>query len=326
MNTPDPFTLAMRQALTEARRWIGATSPNPPVGAAALDGEGTILAVAAHQRAGQPHAEPSVLAVCQEKGCAERIHTLVVTLEPCAHTGRTPPCTETILRAKIPHVVVGTTDPNPRVCGQGIARLREAGVSVTVGVEEEACRWLIHAFAHPHVTGKPWITLKRAFTPNGSMIPPKGQTTFTSRDSLRLAHRLRKKVDAIITGSGTILADDPSFTVRHVPDHPDKKRFLCLLDRRHRIPDSYLDAARQRGFDLLLPDSIDEALAMLTARGVQDILVEAGPSLSDAFLEKANLIFDITQGNPDSYTFKLSLDPACGLSEASFSLDTILPP
>lgn len=316
---------AMNYALAEARHWIGATSPNPPVGAAALDAQGNLLAVAAHQRAGQLHAEPSVIALCRQKGCADQIHTLVVTLEPCNHTGLTPPCTETIIAARIPHVVVGTVDPNPKVSGSGIERLRIAGIQVSVGCEEQACRWLAHAFINKQVTGRPWLTVKRAYRSNGSMIPPKGQTTFTSSSSLNLAHRLRKKADAILTGSGTILADNPALTVRHVRDHTDKIRRLAILDRRRRVPVSYLESARKRGFLPAVYDSLEEAIHELGGYGVQDILVEAGPSLSASCLPYANLHIDITQGNPDRVDCCVHQPCACNLMPETFNLEDILP-
>ena len=197
-----PFSTAMRRACDEARLWLGSTSPNPPVGAVALDIDGKILAVAAHKKAGTDHAEAALLKLCKAKNLMSQVHTMCVTLEPCNHFGRTPPCAGAIIAAGVKRVVVGMRDPNVRVKGGGCERLRESGVEVVLGVESEMCRRLIHAFAFHARTGKPFITVKRAFDTAGSMIPPPGEKVFTSKESLILAHRLRKKADAIITGSG----------------------------------------------------------------------------------------------------------------------------
>ncbi len=301
MLSPEAIGLAMEQACREARRWLGATYPNPPVGAAALNATGHLLAIAAHQKAGSAHAEVALLEQCRAKGLMDRVHTLCVTLAPCNHHGRTPPCCDAIIESGIKHVVVGTRDPNTSVKNDGIERLRAAGIDVTVGVEEERCRQLIYAFAHSVTSGKPWITVKRAFDKNGSMIPPMGQKTFTSETSLILAHQLRKRADAILTGSGTILADDPSFTVRHVADHPGKKRILAILDRRKRVPSSWLKCAEKRGLIPFIYDNLGEAINDLAYREVREVLVEAGPPLSQAILKDGYWTMDVAihKGNPD---------------------------
>lgn len=274
----------MQAACRAARRWLGATAPNPPVGAAALDAQGNIIGVAAHQRAGEGHAEALLLEQLRARNFLTAVHTLCVTLEPCNHHGRTPPCAEAILAAGIRHVAIGVRDPNPKVAGGGAARLQAAGVTVTQGVEAERCAQLLYAFTYSVTTGRPWLTVKRAFDAQGSMIPPPGQKTFTTPAALKLAHRLRKRADAILTGSGTILADNPCFTVRHVPDYAGKQRVLAILDRRHRVSLAYLAAAPTRGLVPVIYDTIAEALADLAARGVRDVLVEAGPQLAASLL------------------------------------------
>ena len=191
---------------------------------------------------------------CRAQNLLDQVHTLCVTLEPCNHQGRTPPCTEAIIESGIRHVAVGTRDPNPHVKGGGIERLQQAGVDVVCGVNEEECKQLIAPFAYSVQTGKPWITIKRAFDAKGSPIPPPGQKTFTSPESLKLAHQLRKKSDAIMAGSGTILVDDPLFTVRYVPDHENKRRRLAIIDRRRRVPQNYLAEAAGRGLDATVYD------------------------------------------------------------------------
>jgi diaminohydroxyphosphoribosylaminopyrimidine deaminase/5-amino-6-(5-phosphoribosylamino)uracil reductase len=318
---------AMSRACLEARHWLGATAPNPPVGAVALDARGDIVAVAAHRKAGTPHAEALLLSQCREQKLLTEIAVLCVTLEPCNHHGRTPPCTGAILAAGIRHVVVGVEDPNPEVKGGGIGELERHGVRVIQGIATDECQRLLHAFAYSVTRKRPWVTVKRAFTRSGSMIPPAGQTTFTSEPSLVLAHRLRKKADAILTGSGTILADNPMFTVRRVPDHPDKRRWLAILDRRRRVPQSYIEAASQRGLDALIYDSIDAALADLHAKGVRDVLVEAGPEVSEMVLADARwcLTVDIHQGAPDRVAAAFNPADPVPFPTDGFDLESLLP-
>ncbi|WP_235890574.1 bifunctional diaminohydroxyphosphoribosylaminopyrimidine deaminase/5-amino-6-(5-phosphoribosylamino)uracil reductase RibD [Martelella alba] len=284
---------AFRQALDLASAYAGATAPNPPVGCVLLDSAGRVLARGAHERAGTGHAEARALAAARANGTLSAVHTVVVTLEPCNHVGRTPACSMAILASPARHVLVGAADPNPHVAGGGMARLRAGGLDVrqiaslggaaAEALANEAAR-LIAPFAKHSVTGRPFVTVKQALMTDGSMIPPEGQKTFTSAASLDLAHRLRRRADAILTGSGTVLADDPAFTVRRVADFPEKMRFLTILDRRGRVSQAYLAAARDRGFQLLPAATLDEALFRLGAAGVLEVLVEAGPALTAAVL------------------------------------------
>ncbi len=309
----DQLNHAMRQAAAEGRKWLGATSPNPAVGAAALNAEGHIIAIAAHHRAGAAHAEALLIETCRERGLLDKIHTLCITLEPCNHQGRTPPCTDAIIAAGIRNVAIGTRDPNHHVTGGGIERLKSAGIEIATGVAEEECRQLIHAFAFHEKTGKPWVMVKRAFNHNGSMIPPVGQKTFTSPESLCLAHRLRKKADAIVTGSGTILADNPLYTVRHVPDHAGKQRWLAILDRRGRVPSEYIAAAKTRGLKPIIYADIHEAFGDLAAKGAQDIMVEAGPALSQSVLDSGLWAMSVTVRQGDQEAVDVQFNPALPL-------------
>ncbi len=290
------LTHAFTLALEEAQEFVGATAPNPPVGAAALDAQGRVLGVAAHQKAGEPHAEAALLAELAAQRIETPIDTLVVTLEPCNHTGRTPPCTQAIIAAGVRRVIYGVADPNPRVEGGGAGALRDAGIDVSALPEGSAlgekCLELARPFIKWVTTGLPFVTVKTAHRADGSadssamgsMIPPPGQKTFTTPEALHIAHGLRKRCDAILTGSGTILADNPAFTVRHVADHFGKKRWLAILDRRRRVPVKYLEYARGQGFTVILPDSLESALRELGASGVLEVLVEAGPLISQAVL------------------------------------------
>jgi diaminohydroxyphosphoribosylaminopyrimidine deaminase/5-amino-6-(5-phosphoribosylamino)uracil reductase len=285
---------AFARALDAAAQFEGATAPNPPVGCVLLDADGSELVVAAHAKAGELHAEAAAIRLATEAGLIDRIHTVVVTLEPCNHTGRTPPCTAAILATPAKEVWIGTRDPNASVPGHGAETLRAAGLTVRFleelrhpdmpGPRAHADR-LIAPFAKLSRAGLPWITVKQALALDGTMLPPAGRKTFTSPASLTLAHQLRKRADAILTGSGTVLADAPEFTVRHVPDFPGKRRKLIILDRRGRVTSDYVDAARGRGFEVLIEPSWEEAIQNLGRAGVLQVLVEAGPSLTRQVLD-----------------------------------------
>ena len=317
----------MALAANEARKWMGATAPNPPVGATALNAQGHVLAVAAHHKAGEDHAEQALLKICRAQNLIDQVHTLCVTLEPCNHHGRTPPCTKAILEAGIKHVAVGVRDPNPHITGGGCEKLRQEGIKIIEGVQEEICRPLIYAFEHNAKTGKPWLTVKRAFTPEGSMIPPRGQKCFTSPESLHFAHCLRKRADAILTGSGTILADLPLFTVRNVADHKGKKRPLVILDRRKRVPESYLQSARDNGFVTFVHHDLVEALEALSCLGAHDILVEAGPILSQEILKSGLWMMDvkITKDKTDKIDASFNADSPPSFDINSWKWDYMLP-
>ena len=294
-DAPLDLDAALRLAVAAAERFRGATAPNPPVGCCLLDAEGRVLALAAHRKAGTAHAEAGAIAAARAAGRAAAIHTVVVTLEPCNHHGRTPPCTEAILSTAARRVVVGAPDPNPGVAGGGAARLAGAGLAVDMAPAApalagaaEACARLIAPFAKRATTGRPFVTVKQALDPAGSMIPPPGARTFTSEAALRFAHALRRRADAILTGSGTVLADDPGFDVRRVPDHPERRRHLAVLDRRRRVPAAYLAAARGRNLSPIVSDDLASALDTLGEAGALEVLVEAGPALL-ASLDAAGL-------------------------------------
>ncbi len=272
-------------ALAEARLFEGATAPNPAVGCALLDRSGAVLAVAAHH--GLPHAEARAIAVARTAGLVDMIDTVVVTLEPCDHMGRTGPCTEAILATPARAVWYGVADPNLTAAG-GAVRLADAGLTVQSLAqlqhpETGALRAQVVRLAAPFVMrvtrGRPFVTVKQALNAAGKMIPPAGHKTFTGPAALQLAHELRRRADAIVTGSGTILADTPEFTVRHVPDFAGKSRVLCILDRRGRVDLAYQRGAEARGFRVMIAQNIEQALLDLGAMGCNEALVEAGPSV-----------------------------------------------
>jgi diaminohydroxyphosphoribosylaminopyrimidine deaminase / 5-amino-6-(5-phosphoribosylamino)uracil reductase len=283
------LAIAMQAALAAAREFEGSTAPNPAVGCALLDAQGEVITVAGHQGAGKLHAETEAIRLAREAGRTEQIHTVVVTLEPCNHHGRTPPCAEVILATPARRVVYGVADPNPRVAGGGAARLAAAGLDVSLyqGDRSQLNR-LIAPFAKRVLRGIPFVTVKQALTADGSMVPPPGQKTFTSPSSLKLAHELRRRADAIVTGSGTILADNPEFTVRRVPDHAGKRRGLYILDRRGRVPLSYIAAAEQRGFEVSIVSDFATALHKAAEAGALEVLVEAGPQMTRHVLSSSH--------------------------------------
>ncbi len=290
---------AFRQALQCAAQFSGATSPNPPVGCVLLDRDGNILAKAAHQKAGDLHAEALAVEHCRNSGTLARIHTVLVTLEPCNHTGRTPPCTEAILSTPAQCVWIGARDPNTDVRGNGADRLASSGLNVrfidqlddpNAALLALSAKRLMAPFAKHRRTGLPWVTVKQAVNRAGNMIPETGQKTFTSQHSLTFAHLLRKRADAIVTGSGTILADQPEFTVRHVPDFEGKTRHLAIMDRRGRVNGNYLTNAHKAGFTARIETSLKDTLMRLGQAGALEVLIEAGPSLLETVL--ASKIWD----------------------------------
>jgi diaminohydroxyphosphoribosylaminopyrimidine deaminase/5-amino-6-(5-phosphoribosylamino)uracil reductase len=202
----------MRRALQLAALADGHTSPNPLVGAVVLDAAGTLAGEGFHARAGDPHAEVGALAQAGERA---KGGTLLVTLEPCCHHGRTPPCTEAVIQAGIRRVVVALTDPDPRVAGGGLQRLRDAGVEVIPGVLEAEAAHQNRAFVHRVKTGRPWGLLKWAMSLDGRTALPNGASQWISGAAARAwVHRLRAHCDAVIVGGGTVRADDPLLTSR----------------------------------------------------------------------------------------------------------------
>lgn len=290
MTTPPKETEVFLQLLSLAEQNLGLTDPNPSVAAAGLDEQGNLLGFGTHQGPGKPHAEVDLIQQLSARGELNHLHTLLVTLEPCNHTGRTPPCTEAILKTPIKRVIIGTHDPNPRVLGGGAERLAKAGIEIQWVKDPEMrgqSQKLIRSFSHWSRLQRPWVVVKTAHLKGGSMIPPQGQKTFSTTEQIHFAHLLRKQSRAIITGSGTILADDPLFTVRHLQDFPHHTRWLVILDRQKRVSDRWIAAAEKRGFQVFRPEpeaTLEDHLDFLGKKGVLTALVEAGPQVSELFL------------------------------------------
>lgn len=301
--------LWMREALSEARKGLGFTAPNPAVGAVVVKG-GRIVGLGYHHKAGTPHAEPLAL---QEAGSAAKGATLVVTLEPCSTTGRMPPCTEAVIAAGIKKVFIGCPDPNPAHAGKGLDLLRNAGIEVECGILEDECRELIRAFTHLQLTGRPYITLKLACTLDGKIADASGKSQWISGPASReKVQALRRSVDAILVGTETVIKDNPSLMPRPQYGH---KPLRIIPDRQGRIPltrkvftDGFptlgifgpdLSEARKKrlenqGVDLLQLKSFSWPAMMRTLgkRGVQHILCEGGGQLAGALL-KADLLQEI---------------------------------
>lgn len=217
----------MHKALSLAAKAAGWTSPNPCVGAVVVK-DGKIVGQGFHRAAGLAHAE---VAAIDDAGGRARNATLYVTLEPCNHFGKTPPCTHKILHAGIKKVVVGCRDPNPGVCGGGITYLEENGIEVVSGVLEKECRRLIEAFIwYVQNNRRPFVILKCASTLDGQIATSTGDSKWITNETSRAhVHRLRHEVDAILIGSGTLHADDPSLTSR-IPGVETKDPARIILD------------------------------------------------------------------------------------------------
>jgi diaminohydroxyphosphoribosylaminopyrimidine deaminase/5-amino-6-(5-phosphoribosylamino)uracil reductase len=294
----------MRLALAEAARGLGRTSPNPAVGAVLIRG-GRVVGRGHHARAGGPHAEVEAL---RQAGARARGAELYVTLEPCDHQGRTPPCTEAILRAGVARVLVGSRDPNPLVDGRGVARLRGAGVPVVTDLLRAECDALNAAWFTFITARRPFVTLKVAATLDGRLATRSGDSRWVSGPEARAwVHQLRDQVDAVLVGRATALHDDPRLTTR-LPGGGGRDPLRVVLDTRLTLPPT-LKLFRQRSAAATLvahattrrrdlgprvellrcrrgPGGVDltDLLTRLAARGVAHLLVEGGGAVAGAFL------------------------------------------
>lgn len=295
-------TLYMERCLQLAEQARGRTSPNPLVGCVIV-AQQRIIGEGFHPKAGEPHAEVFALrSVAAADRPLLKTATLYVNLEPCNHYGRTPPCTDAIIAAGIPRVVVGMIDPDPRVAGAGIKRLQAAGISVTVGVCEAACQRLNEAFVHRVRHQRPFGILKYAMTLDGKIASSAGHSTWISGEAARaMVHQLRAECDAVIVGGNTVRRDNPHLTSRHA--HTPLR---VVMSRRLDLPlDAYLwqtDVAPtlvvttapqdhpllghlvDRGVEVLCLPTLTPTILMreLYQRGVMTVLWECGGSLAAA--------------------------------------------
>lgn len=222
----------MKQAIRLAKKALGRTAPNPPVGAVIIK-QGRVVGRGFHPKAGLPHAEIYAL---REAGEDAHGGTIYVTLEPCSHHGRTPPCADAIIEAGIKRVVLGVVDPNPVVAGRGIERLRSSGIEVVTGVEEKAAQDLISWYTCWMKKKLPFVIAKAAMTLDGRIAAPGGDSKWISSDKSRsFVHKLRNQVDGILVGIGTVIKDDPQLTCR-IPGGRDPKRII--IDRDFKVPET----------------------------------------------------------------------------------------
>lgn len=302
----DPDIEWMARALQEAR--AGRPSPNPPVGALVVK-DGVVVGKGHHVAAGRDHAEVVAL---KEAGPRAEGATLYVTLEPCNHVGRTPPCTAAIIAAKVARVVIGCPDPNPHVSGGGAAALSAAGLEVVRGVHEAACRAWIAPWTKFVTTGFPYVSVKLALSLDGRIATRSGASRWvTGADARAKVHVLRSRHDAVAVGIGTALADDPRLTVRDcVGDSPVRVVFdtqlrlpvTSRLVQTARAPHTWVLCGEQasesaeaalvaHGVEVIrVPHSTEgrvhvaSALESLAARGVVSVMVEGGAELAGSFL------------------------------------------
>lgn len=266
----------MRRALELAAHGELDASPNPMVGAVIVDASGRIIGEGWHRRCGEGHAEVNAVASVADQE-ALKDSTMYVTLEPCSHYGKTPPCAELIVRTGIPRVVIGTLDPFAKVSGRGVARLREAGVEVEVGMLEKECQELNRKFMTAHRCRRPYVTLKWAQSADG-FIDGHISTPLNSM----LVHKLRATHDAILVGSGTALADNPALDTRL---YAGKSPVKVVLDRRGRVGNDL--RMFSEGETVVMRDysSLADAMERLYERGITSVLVEGGATLHHSFIE-----------------------------------------
>jgi diaminohydroxyphosphoribosylaminopyrimidine deaminase / 5-amino-6-(5-phosphoribosylamino)uracil reductase len=302
----------MRRALELAARANYQTSPNPMVGAIVLDHSGEFAGEGFHARAGEPHAERLAI---ERAGARAWGGTLYVTLEPCSHQGRTPPCADAVVAAGISRVVVAMEDPDPRVAGKGIRRMTEAGITVEVGLEESESRHLNRFYVKHRTTGLPWVTARFGASLDGKIATATGESRWITSEAARLeSHRLRQEHDAILVGAGTVVTDDPELTNR-LPEAA-RQPLRVVLDSTLRIPpgarvlaglDSSLtlvvttprasDIAtadvRKTGAEVVAVDAagpeqrvdLQQLLQLLGDRGILSVLVEGGGEVNGAFFD-----------------------------------------
>ncbi len=297
-------TRFMSMALREARKGLGRTSPNPAVGAVIVK-NGKAIAKGFHRKAGLPHAEIEALTHVegQASGC-----TLYVTLEPCHHYGRTPPCTDAILKSGITRVVMGMKDPNPSVAGGGAEFLKKNGVDITMGILESECHFLNEAYLKHIRTNRPFVIAKSAITLDGWTGTATGHSQWvTNEKSRQFVHRLRDQVDAVMVGVGTVLSDDPRLTTRIttrggrdpirivVDTHMKTPAHAKVVDHHsvadtfiivgEKVSEEYITGFSKKGvFVIPCPTrnnriDLSVMLGLLSEKSVTSILLEGGATL-----------------------------------------------
>lgn len=280
-NSDDDFW--MTRALSQGSRGIGLTSPNPPVGAVLVK-NGAVIGEGYHRKAGGPHAEIEALREASYKEHDARGATLYVTLEPCSTEGRTPPCTDSLIRSGIASVVYGTIDPNTSHAGKADAILRQAGIDVTVGVLSEECERLIHPFAKWIKRGVPYVIAKAGQSLDGRITrPPDEPPWITSEAARDHAMALRVRCDAILIGAETVRKDNPRLTLRGEDIPPEKEQpWRVIVTRSGGLPPTanvFTDEFKERTIVLHGDFKFQDVLRELAKRDITTVLVEGGGSL-----------------------------------------------
>jgi diaminohydroxyphosphoribosylaminopyrimidine deaminase/5-amino-6-(5-phosphoribosylamino)uracil reductase len=294
----------MRAALLLAERGLGRVWPNPAVGCVIVDQSGHVVGRGWTQPGGRPHAETEALKMA---GAAAKGGTAYVTLEPCSHHGKTPPCADALIAAGIKRCVAALEDPYPKVNGQGIQRLKAAGIAVDVGLMGEEATELNLGFLTRVATGRPMVTLKLATSLDGRIATRTGESKWITGETARaLGHRLRASHDAIMIGSGTAIADDPQLNCR-LPGLEERSPVRIVMDRRLRLPvesklvqtapnrrtilvteaghpATGLDRYRGHDIEVIEATGVDAALSALGSLGITRVLVEGGATLAAALI------------------------------------------
>ncbi len=261
--------------------------PNPRVGCIIVTPNHDVLSVGVCHGDGLPHAEANALASLADTDLA-RGATAVVTLEPCSHHGRTPPCADALVDAGVERVVIGAQDPDPKVSGNGIRKLTDAGIDVIVGVAADAVVAADPAYFHHRTTGLPRVTLKMATTLDGQAAAIDGTSQWITDEAARTdVHHLRSQNDVVLTGSGTVLADDPTLTVRYASFAGPQPRPVVVVGNRSLPADAHVMLRDPIVYGADSPGhvEVEAVIKDLGSRGVLSVLVEAGPTLSRAFLD-----------------------------------------
>ncbi|WP_310600575.1 bifunctional diaminohydroxyphosphoribosylaminopyrimidine deaminase/5-amino-6-(5-phosphoribosylamino)uracil reductase RibD [Desulfobulbus sp.] len=303
----------MELALDQARKGLGRTSPNPAVGAVIVK-DGVVVGRGYHKKAGTPHAEVNALADAGPRAAGA---TIYVTLEPCNHAGRTPPCTEAILRSGIAKVVIGMADPNPHVAGGGSQYLASRGIEVHSGVLEQQCRALNYPFIKHTATGQPWVLMKAGLSLDGKItFRQRHGEAITGPEAQRYVHRLRDQVDAILVGVETAIIDDPNLTTRIEGGAETRDPLRVVLDTVLRLPpearmlhqastaETWIvcgeDAPREREARLIDQGAkicrvavnaegrveLSATLCLLGTHNITSLLVEGGARVHGAFYDR----------------------------------------
>jgi len=321
----------MQLAIELAQKGNGPVSPNPPVGAV-LSRNGEIVGAGYHQKFGEAHAEVNALQNCDGEG-----GTLYITLEPCNHRGKTPPCVDTITDRKIDRVVVGSLDPNPQMQGHSIEILRTQGIEVEMGFLEDQTDELIRFYTHWMKTGRPYVTVKLALSADGFIAKPDGTSKWISSEESRMeVHRMRAEYDAVMVGTNTVLTDNPALTVR---DAEGRNPSRVVIDRHRHVPQTakvfslngtdifYFSRAKRDDLpnhiqQLTFEDDESTLPTILEELGRNDqtsLLVEGGAAIAHSFVQDGLCEEVIIYRSPKKLKNGIPFDES-KLSDLGFSL------